>query len=110
MTIYVLVGMSLLAAVAALGVVLYFRDKQLARTHESKITLDVLARSSETAAAVSELDTHVRKSLENYKTTLVAVLEQMRDLVKNTESERQRVAGNAAATLLRPGRGRMPQP
>lgn len=110
----VLIGV--IGAVVAFGVHMFFRDRDKQRTHERNISVDTLKTAKAltetveaTAACIATLDEHVRTNFDNYKLTMVAVLKDMRELVKNTESERQRTAGVAAATLLRPGK-RMPQP
>lgn len=110
-----------LSAAVVLGIaVLHYRDRDKQRVHDNKVSLEVLAVAKElnvnighlqrtVEAVFSTLHTEQTKNLDNYKNTLVAVLKDMREIVKNTESERQRTAGVAAATLLRPGK-RMPQP
>jgi len=77
-----------------------FKDRREARLHEKTISNELLAETKDLLERVKAYET----SLENFKTTLVAVLKDMHEIVKNTESERQRTAGVAAGMLLRPGK------
>lgn len=98
-----------LGAIASFGIAMYFRDRDRQREHESALSVEILAATRQLNVLFEELDSHTRVSLDNFKITLVAVLKDMREVVKNTETERQRTAGVAAATLLRPGK-RLPNP
>lgn len=93
------------AAIAAYSVHLFFRDKREARQHETKLSADFAAACQEVVPLIKSYD----ERLDTFKNVLVAVLKDMRELVKDSESERKRVAGTAAMTLLKSGR-KLPQP
>jgi hypothetical protein len=86
-----------------------FEDRQAARSHETKLAVEILAVAQATNTNISALDEHVRVNLSNFKTALVETLKSMHEIVKDSDSERKRVAGKAVATLMHPGK-RLPLP
>lgn len=93
------------AGITVYSVHLFFRDKREARQHEKALSLTFAAACRE----VIPLIKNYGERLDTFKDVLVAVLKDMRELVKDSESERKRVAGTAAMTLLKSGR-KLPQP
>lgn len=93
------------AVIAAYSVHLFFRDRREARLHEKALSVTFAAACQEVIPLVKNYG----ERLDTFKDVLVAVLKDMRELVKDSESERKRVAGTAAMTLLKSGR-KLPQP
>ena len=98
-----------LLCLAAYTVSLYFRDRRETRLHESKVSSEALVAAQEATKAIKELDDHTRTKLDTLKVTLVAVLENIREIVKNTESERRKAISEKAGKNLLPGT-RLPAP
>lgn len=92
-----------IAAVAAYAIHRHYADKDKARLHETKLTVELAAKVEQ----LLPLDEHIRTSLENYKTALVAALLEQRAIVKGLDLENKKVAGKETGrTLL----GRLPNP
>jgi hypothetical protein len=99
--IYVFVFM--VGAVLSYGIHAFFSDREKARQHEHKLTLNVCA----SVEKLLPLDEHVRTNLDNFKHCLVESLKEQRSIVKGLDVENKTVTGKATAKGLL---GRMPQP
>lgn len=91
------------ATVAAYAIHMYFADKDKARQHENKLSVELAVKLEQ----LLPLGPLVQTSLENFKTTLVAALKEQREIVKGLDLENKKVAGKQTGrTLL----GRLPEP
>lgn len=93
----------MVGAVLSYGIHAFFADREKARQHEAKLSVDVCV----SVAKLLPLDAHVRESLDAFKHCLVESLKEQRAIVKSLDIENKSVASKATATIL--GR-RLPQP
>lgn len=99
--IYLSAALVVVSLVAAYAIRLYFADRDKARSHDSKLSSEILSK-------LEPLDEHVRSSLAAFKTTMVECLKEQREIVKGLDFENKRVvSGKAVKNLLG---GRLPEP